>query len=160
MCASLAPEQLGRFCSRSVQVFRNISILGWCQPNVNIAAPKIGALQMDPKHKMAISSKIKKIFWLNFSNLWRSYPKIKMNICIPCATWLWRSVQQCRRIVEFRDSSLTGYVLWSRRIELSRVFGIDICRIMARKELGSAKKTSYVICSDSENVINPLPGYD
>jgi hypothetical protein len=29
---------------------------------VNIAAPKIGALQMDPKHKMAISSKIKKIF--------------------------------------------------------------------------------------------------
>jgi hypothetical protein len=31
---------------------------------------------------------------------------------------------------------------------------------MARKELGGAKKTSYVILSGSESVINPLPGYD
>jgi hypothetical protein len=29
---------------------------------------------------------------------------------------------------------------------------------MARKELGDGKKTSYVILSDSEAVINPLPG--
>jgi hypothetical protein len=31
---------------------------------------------------------------------------------------------------------------------------------MARKKLGGEKKTSYVILSDSETVINPLPGYD
>jgi hypothetical protein len=30
---------------------------------------------------------------------------------------------------------------------------------MARKELGYEKKTSGVISSDSETVINPLPGY-
>jgi hypothetical protein len=31
---------------------------------------------------------------------------------------------------------------------------------MARMEFGSAEKTSRVIWSDSETVINPLPGYD
>jgi hypothetical protein len=31
---------------------------------------------------------------------------------------------------------------------------------MAGKELGYAKKTSCVICSYSETVINPLPGYN
>jgi hypothetical protein len=33
-------------------------------------------------------------------------------------------------------------------------------KIMARKELGCEKNTSYVIRSYSETVINPLPGYD
>jgi hypothetical protein len=31
---------------------------------------------------------------------------------------------------------------------------------MAREELDCAKKTSWVSRSDSETVINPLPGYD
>jgi hypothetical protein len=30
---------------------------------------------------------------------------------------------------------------------------------MVRKELDAAKNTSYVTWSDSETVINPLPGY-
>jgi hypothetical protein len=43
--------------------------------------------------------------------------------------------------VEFRDASLPGYELGNRGMELSRVFGIDSCRIMARNELGSENKT-------------------
>jgi hypothetical protein len=34
------------------------------------------------------------------------------------------------------------------------------CEEKARKELEIGKKTSFVIFSYSEKVINPLPGYD
>jgi hypothetical protein len=43
--------------------------------------------------------------------------------------------------VEFRDTSLPGYELGSRGIELSEVFGVGSCRIMARKKLGCGRKT-------------------
>jgi hypothetical protein len=50
-----------------------------------------------------------------------------------------------RNSVEFRDAFLLGYELGSRGVELSQVFEIGSCRIVARNELGGANKTSYVI---------------
>ncbi|PNF29753.1 NEDD8 [Cryptotermes secundus] len=43
----------------------------------------------------------------------------------------------------FETPALQDMRLDSRGIELSRVFGIGCCRIMARKELDSDEKTSY-----------------
>jgi hypothetical protein len=48
-------------------------------------------------------------------------------------------------LVEFREVSLPGYEVGSSGMELSQVFGIGSCRIMARKELGGTKRTSCVI---------------
>jgi hypothetical protein len=77
----------------------------------------------------------------------------------PCKGVIKKSSVEKNR-AEFRDASLPGYELGSRGIEPGRVFGIGSCRIMARDELGCEDKTSYVILSDSETAINPLPGYD
>jgi hypothetical protein len=37
---------------------------------------------------------------------------------------------------------------------------VGSCRTMSWKELGGANKTSCVIWSDSETIMNPFPGYD
>lgn len=57
MCSPLAPERLNGFYSCSV--FHSSSTLGQFTSMVsqNIPAPKIGTLQMAPKHKMSIFSK-------------------------------------------------------------------------------------------------------
>jgi hypothetical protein len=53
MCALLAPEWLDEFYS--YLVFKSLSIIDHCPVNVDILAPKIEALQMGPKNKIAIS---------------------------------------------------------------------------------------------------------
>jgi hypothetical protein len=47
ICIWLAPEWLERFYSYSV--LKNFSIQSWCPANLNILAPKIGALETGPK---------------------------------------------------------------------------------------------------------------
>jgi hypothetical protein len=64
--------------------------------------------------------------------------------------------RQVERRVEFQYASLTGYELGRSGIEFSRVFGIGKSRIMARKKLRGANKTSCVISSYSETFLNPL----
>jgi hypothetical protein len=47
MHPSLVPEQLDGF--HSCSLLKNLCIVGQCLVNMNILAPKIGALQMGPK---------------------------------------------------------------------------------------------------------------
>jgi hypothetical protein len=57
-------------------------------------------------------------------------------------------------------ASQPGYELEGREIELSRVFGIGRCCMRAIRALGCEKRTSRVIWSDNEIVMNLLPGYE
>jgi hypothetical protein len=74
------------------------------------------------------------------------------------------SIEENRTVVGSEESSFGSQSLpnmsLETKIQLNQIFGIGSCRIIARKELGSDKRTSCVIGSDSVNVINPLPGYD
>jgi hypothetical protein len=61
----------------------------------------------------------------------------------------------CEEESRVSSASLPGYELGSRGIELSRVFGIGSCRIMARKEEDCMLQFEVTV-----RLINPLPGYD
>jgi hypothetical protein len=56
MFASLAPAQLNGLYSHFT--FKGLSMLDRCPLNLDISAPKIGAIQMSPKIKMAVLLKI------------------------------------------------------------------------------------------------------
>jgi hypothetical protein len=59
-----------------------------------------------------------------------------------------------------RDDSELSFGVGSCSRELRESQELAVRRIMPRKELSCAKKTSCVIRSYSETVMNPLPGYD
>jgi hypothetical protein len=83
-------------------------------------------------------------------------------LCGPCRGVI-KGERRSFKTVEFWDTSLSGYELGSRGIEVEDWEGLwrwqsNDWEEMARKELGCAKKTSCV--PHWQTVINPLPGYD
>jgi hypothetical protein len=77
MCASVAPERLGGFCSCSA--FKNLSVIGRFLVSMDIPAPKLKALQISPQtKKWLFSRKRLKRFCLNFSNLSKPSPILKL----------------------------------------------------------------------------------
>jgi hypothetical protein len=71
-------------------------------------------------------------------------------------------------LVEFQVVSLPGYELGSRGIRIESSSGVGICSRELREsavegdweEMARKDRRLHVCCSDSETVINPLPGYD
>jgi hypothetical protein len=71
------------------------------------------------------------------------------------------SIEQYRVVVESRtESSCETPACRDLSLGAEEFNWVGIGRIMVRKELGGAKKTSCAISIASETVINPLPGYD
>jgi hypothetical protein len=66
------------------------------------------------------------------------------------------SVPRVYKRAQSEDETVYRTAVENSRVESSELAAAE----MARKELGGAKKTSCVISSASETVINPLPGYD
>jgi hypothetical protein len=54
------------FIYTSIRVLKSLFVIGLCPMNINIYAPKIWALQMDPREIMAILSKIAATFLIKF----------------------------------------------------------------------------------------------
>jgi hypothetical protein len=79
----LEPERLDGFYSYSV--FKSLSVTDRCPANMDILAPKIGALQMGPQNKTANSSKRLCRFRLSLSNSPKqsciSGKKVKEKLC-------------------------------------------------------------------------------
>jgi hypothetical protein len=75
MCLCMS-ERLGGFCSESV--FKHSFVIGQCQVNMNILAPKIRSLQEGDETRNSIFSKKALMIRLHFSNLWRSLSYMKM----------------------------------------------------------------------------------
>jgi hypothetical protein len=66
-------------------------------------------------------------------------------------------------VVRSLETSAEEQFIWFSCRELGPVVEMAVGGVSeekARKELDCAKKTSYVIWSESETVINPLPGHD
>jgi hypothetical protein len=62
--------------------------------------------------------------------------------------------------LSFETPACQDMSLGAEELQLNRVSKLAVGRIMARNETGCTKKTSCLISSPSETVMNPLPGND